>query len=232
MVLAAQKALGSPGALLRAAPIGILRLLSAGGGLTLEPRTDPGSRVLRGQCVSQAAQPIHLWLACPRTPDLWGRLCDAWEVIAGGDVRIEHFDPAMQDAFRSLVLDGMAERWGSVDESLNTDLDDIAGHYGKDCVLVALGDARIVGTAILLLRPPRGEIVRISVHREYRRRGIAKGLLAELVSLAFEHGINRISVETNAAWNEARNLYEGTGFTHTHTAPGPFGRERFYELVI
>ena len=141
-------------------------------------------------------------------------------------------DRAMHDAFRSLVLDGMAERWGSVDESLNTDLDDIAAHYRNDSVLVALDGAKVVGTGILLVRGGEGEIVRLSVHRDYRRRGIARQLLAELVDLASGHGIKRIVVETNAKWREAHNLYEASGFTFTHSAPGAFGPECFFELWI
>jgi len=89
-------------------------------------------------------------------------------VTAGDDIRIEHFDPAMQDAFRTLVLDGIAERWGAVDESLNTDLDDINSHYGSDRVLIAVDGATVVGTGILLIRATEGEIVRMSVHRNYR----------------------------------------------------------------
>jgi ribosomal protein S18 acetylase RimI-like enzyme len=154
------------------------------------------------------------------------------KVSAGDDIRIARFDRAMQDAFKWLVLDGMAERWGSVDESLNTDLDDIDIHYGKDCVLVALDGPLVVGTGILLLRAPEGEIVRMSVLRDYRRRGIAKKLLGELLRLASEYGVDRVLVETNAKWTEAQNLYEASGFKFTHSAPGEFGREIFYEFLI
>lgn len=55
------------------------------------------------------------------------------------------------------MLDGMAERWGSLDESLNTDLDDIDIHYGNDCVLVGLDGPLAVGTGILLLRATGGK---------------------------------------------------------------------------
>jgi hypothetical protein len=85
-------------------------------------------------------------------------------VSAGNDLRIERFDPSMQDAFRALVLDGMAERWGAVDESLNTDLDDIDNQYENDCVLVAVDGVTVVGTGILLIRATEGEIVRMSVY--------------------------------------------------------------------
>jgi GNAT superfamily N-acetyltransferase len=146
----------------------------------------------------------------------------------------------MQEAFRVLVLDGMAERWGWVDESLNTDLNHIDSHYGSDCVLVALDGEHVVGTGILVVRDGDGdgdgerdgEIVRMSVHRDYRRRGIATRLLEKLLHLAPEYGVNRIVVETNAKWVEARGLYEASGFWFTHSAPGAFGLETFYELLI
>lgn len=56
--------------------------------------------------------------------------------------------------------------------------------------------------------------------------------MSELIHLASERGINRIVVETNAKWSEARNLYEKGGFKFTHLAPGAFGDESFYELTI
>jgi hypothetical protein len=65
-------------------------------------------------------------------------VCNALHVSAGGDIRIARFDHPMQDAFRLLVLDGMAERWGPVDESLNADLDDIDTHYGIACSLPSM----------------------------------------------------------------------------------------------
>jgi len=74
--------------------------------------------------------------------------------------------------------------------------------------------------------------VRMSVHRDYRRQGIARHVLAELVNLATRYGVKRIVVETNAKWIEARDLYEAFGFKFTHSAPGGFGREAFYELLI
>jgi GNAT superfamily N-acetyltransferase len=137
----------------------------------------------------------------------------------------------MQESFRALVLDGMAERWEVVDESLNADLSDIETHYDKDCVLVAMHNLMVVGTGILAVRAEEGEIVRMSVHRDYRRRGIATQMVSELVSLGSRYGLKRLVVETNEKWIEARNLYSASGFKFTHSAPGPFGPETFYELL-
>ena len=150
----------------------------------------------------------------------------------GSDLRIERFDLTMQDAFRDLVLDGMAERWGVVDASLNTDLVDIDRYYVNDCVLVALDGDTVVGTGILLLRGAQGVIVRMSVHPRHRRKGIATQVLAGLVNYAKRCDVRHIVVETNADWVGARSLYETFGFGFTHSAPSAFGLETFYELLI
>jgi [ribosomal protein S18]-alanine N-acetyltransferase len=121
---------------------------------------------------------------------------------------------------------------GTVDASLNPDLDDVEESYDGDSVLVAVDSGLVVGTGILMVRAPEGEIVRMAVQRAYRRRGIATRLLSELICLASERGINRIVVETNAKWSEARDLYEKAGFKFTHLAPSAFGDESFYELTF
>jgi GNAT superfamily N-acetyltransferase len=138
----------------------------------------------------------------------------------------------MQAAFRQLVLDGLAEHWGEVDESLNPDLEDVAFSYRDDTVLVAIEAGQPIGTGILVLQPPAGQIVRMSVHRDHRRRGIGATLMAVLIQSARDHGIDHLVVETNAAWTEARTFYEMSGFTFSHYAPGTFGSEAFYEMRL
>lgn len=41
------------------------------------------------------------------------------------------FEAADQVEVRSLILDGLSDHWGRVDETLNRDLDDIAASYGR-----------------------------------------------------------------------------------------------------
>jgi GNAT superfamily N-acetyltransferase len=147
-------------------------------------------------------------------------------------LRIEPFRPTLQTCFRRLVLDGLAEHWGEVDESLNPDLEDIASSYQNDMVLVAVETRHLVGTGILVLRPPAGEIVRMSVHHDHRRRGIGSALVSALVHWARVHGLDHVVVETNASWSGARSFYEDSGFTLTHSAPGTFGSEAFYRLPL
>jgi hypothetical protein len=85
-------------------------------------------------------------------------VCNALGVGLEDQIPIVPFDPAFQDAFRLLVLDGMAERWGTVDASLNPDLDDIETSYDGDGVPVALDGALVVGTGVLMLRSPERQV--------------------------------------------------------------------------
>jgi GNAT superfamily N-acetyltransferase len=149
-----------------------------------------------------------------------------------GAIRITDFRPEMQDAFRSLILAGMSDRWGSVDGSLNADLNDIGAHYDQDVVLVALRGEEVVGTGILVCRPAEAEIVRMSVDREHRRRGIGASLVSALLERARVLGVEHVVVETNAKWTDARVMYERAGFTLTHVAPGDFGPEAFFGLGL
>ena len=87
----------------------------------------------------------------------------------GDTFRIDRFTPAMQCQFRQLVLDGPRERFGTLDESLNTDLDDVASFYRNDIVLVAFVGEQLIGTGIVVLRQPTGKIIRMSVHQNHRR---------------------------------------------------------------
>ena len=50
-------------------------------------------------------------------------------VVPSVDVDVSDFQPGDQDAVRSLIVLGLGEHWGHVDESLNPDLVDIASTY-------------------------------------------------------------------------------------------------------
>ena len=46
--------------------------------------------------------------------------------ISPSGIVVRRFAPADQDAARRLILEGLGAHFGSIDESLNPDLDDIA----------------------------------------------------------------------------------------------------------
>ncbi len=132
----------------------------------------------------------------------------------GRDFTIRAFGSQDQVATRELVLEGLGERWGVIDESRNPDLDDIATFYVSKghMVLIAEDDSGILGSGALVVTDRRAQMVRVSVRATERRRGIASAIVEELVEIARERGVRRIEVETNNDWHSAIRLYERHGF--------------------
>lgn len=133
--------------------------------------------------------------------------------------QIRPFTPRDQHAARRLVLDGLGEHFGSIDETRNPDLDDIWTHYiaqGDLFVVVEAGVA-LIGTGAMRaeaghLGDQRGRIVRVSVAPVYRRYGIGRTIVAHLVQVACQRGLSRLLVETNHDWVAAIGLYQRCGF--------------------
>lgn len=130
-------------------------------------------------------------------------------------VLIRPFRVTDQAAVRRLVLAGLAERWGHLDETLNPDLDNIAGSYvvTGGAVLVAEHGGVIVGTGTLKYDGAGvGQIVRMSVASDARRQGLARRLVLALLNAARAAGCERVIVETMHNWHSAVALYVACGF--------------------
>ncbi|MGC8781077.1 MAG: hypothetical protein ACP5UQ_09455, partial [Anaerolineae bacterium] len=66
---------------------------------------------------------------------------------------IRPFAPTDQPAVRRLILEGLGEHFGVIDETLNPDIDDIAAHYTArgHVFLVAVADDEVIGSAALVI---------------------------------------------------------------------------------
>lgn len=147
-------------------------------------------------------------------------------------VAIRPYRPEMQSSAREVILSGLGEHWGYVDHSLNQDLDDIGASH--DVFLVAVtGADDLVGTAgILLQGAGTAQVVRMSVRKDWRRRGVGRLLLAGLADQARQRGVGRLVLETTASWTEVRAFYEANGFYFTHEEAGQFGADAYYEVRL
>jgi ribosomal protein S18 acetylase RimI-like enzyme len=127
---------------------------------------------------------------------------------------IRPFTRADQAAARRLILGGLAEHFGRLDETLNRDLDDIWAYYVVTGALfvVAEIDRRPVGTGALVAEGIGGRLVRISVAPAQRRMGLGRALVGYLVSAARARGWPQVLVETNHDWYDAIALYQRYGF--------------------
>jgi ribosomal protein S18 acetylase RimI-like enzyme len=134
---------------------------------------------------------------------------------SSADITLRCFMPEDQTAARRLILEGLGEHFGFIDESLNPDVDDISATYlaPGHLFLVVVSDTTLVGTGgLVFLDQHVAQIVRVSVSKAYRRRGIGRAIVAELVGAARGRGIRRIEVETNKDWDSAIGLYLCLGF--------------------
>jgi N-acetylglutamate synthase-like GNAT family acetyltransferase len=134
-----------------------------------------------------------------------------------------------QDEVKNLILTGLAEHWGQLDPTKNRDLNDIEANYARDIFLVAWLEGKIIGTGALVHRSDAmGEIVRMSVLKEYRRRGVGKQLLQVLLKNAEEKGYQKIILETTKTWHEVIEFYLQCGFRITHEREG----DTFFEMLL
>jgi GNAT superfamily N-acetyltransferase len=130
------------------------------------------------------------------------------------EIRVRAFCPSDQERARALILDGMREHWGSdFDPSFNRDIDDIAVAFARDVFVVAELDGVVAGTGALKMRSEAtGEVVRMSVSADRRRRGIATAVLEQLIDEARARGCRRAVLATNLSWVDARAFYAAAGF--------------------
>ncbi len=146
-------------------------------------------------------------------------------------VRLREIEPRDTPAVRELVLAGLAEHWGSVDQTLNRDLDDLAvAHPGSYTLVAEDPDGSIVGTGTLAPRSEHDvEVLRMSVATHLRGAGLGRRILDELVAVAFRWGARSVVLETTASWTATVAFYEHCGFQITHYAEGPFGPDAWFE---
>jgi ribosomal protein S18 acetylase RimI-like enzyme len=137
---------------------------------------------------------------------------------------IRPFMTSDQPAARALVLAGLGEHWGYIDETLNPDLDDIAAAYPPETSLFLVVEdptGALIGAGCLTEDDPStGRLVRMSVASSARGQGIGRRLVAELESAARQRGYRRLVCETTEDWADAVGLYLATGFTETGICDG------------
>lgn len=136
---------------------------------------------------------------------------------------IRPFVAADQEAARRLILTGLGEHFGFIDETLNPDIDDIAGNYlaPGHAFIIAEINGQIVGTGALISEGEQtGRIVRMSVARAMRRAGIGQALMARLMDIARERGWSRLVLETNIGWDDAVGFYRRCGFREHQRTDG------------
>lgn len=127
-----------------------------------------------------------------------------------------------EEEAKLLILDGLLERFGFIDHSLNPDLDDIMIHFNKEgnIFLIALVNKELVATGALTKESERvGRVERMSVKRQYRRQGVGKRILQSIESYARSLDYTKLVLETNNNWESALHFYSINGY-HSYLNDG------------
>lgn len=133
-------------------------------------------------------------------------------------IKVRNFQKQDQDDAKEIILHGLEDHFGFIDYSLNPDLDDIEKNYvQKGHVFVVAFDStwkEIIGTGALLIdaEGSKGEIVRVSVDKNFRRRGIGKKITQVLIQKAEKKSLSAVIVATEHDWSDALGLYRSLGF--------------------
>ena len=128
-------------------------------------------------------------------------------------IRIAPFRPQDQQAARQLILRGLAEHFGWVDEDRNPDLDDIARTFADGHFVVARLEGAIVGTGgFLPVSEDTVQIHRVSVSTDRRRHGIGSAIFGSLLGAARDRGVARVILETTETWSEVIAFWQHNGF--------------------
>lgn len=144
---------------------------------------------------------------------------------------IRPFKPHDQDTVRRLVLTGLGEHFGWIDETRNPDLDDIKAHYTElgHMFVVAEINGELVGAAALKTEDAHtGRIVRMSVKQTHRGQGIGRALVTHLLDVARQRGFVQVYVSTEPDWHNAIRLYTRCGFK----ACGCDDEDIFFVLMV
>lgn len=116
-------------------------------------------------------------------------------------------------AARALVLEGLRERWGSLDAALNPDLHDVLATYAAGCFVVGkIANVVVAAGGFLPVSETTVQVHRMSVARTHRGRGLGTRILAHLLDEARRRGFRRAILETTDDWADAIAFYEARGF--------------------
>jgi ribosomal-protein-alanine N-acetyltransferase len=81
-------------------------------------------------------------------------------------------------------------------------------------------EGKIVGYVLFWLLPQEVDIHNIAVRSEYRRRGVGRILLKQVLTAAQSHRCARVTLEVRKSNTAAQRLYQSAGFVTTGIRKG------------
>lgn len=98
--------------------------------------------------------------------------------------------------------------------------------------LVALDDATVAGYIGSQSVQGEADMMNIAVHPDYRRKGIARLLVTELVAALAKKGVHSLALEVRASNAPAIALYEQLGFIQVGLRPNYYRNPKENALIL
>lgn len=139
---------------------------------------------------------------------------------------IKKISPKWEKQAKILILEGLKEHFGWLDQGKNPDLDEIIKTYLKpgQIFLIVLSDDNLIGTGALIdesdERRKIARICRMSVKKEFRHHGVASAILSRLEEFGRSHNYSSIKIETNWDWVAPIRLYRKFGYIELGISDG------------
>lgn len=137
-------------------------------------------------------------------------------------IQILPVSQATENSAKNLVLAGLKDHWGFIDNTLNPDLYAILDFYIKkgDDFLVGIYENNVICCGALTQEKENvGRMQRISVDKNFRGKGLASKMVEVLEDRAKSRGLGKIVVETTNNWSDAIELYLKSGYVESHRDP-------------
>ncbi len=118
---------------------------------------------------------------------------------------IRIMEPKDAQAAAALEAENFSEPW-----SANSFMEELV--KDTSVYLVAYDEDKLIGTCGLVTSFDEGEVLNVSIKKEYRKQGIAGEMLKRLLEEAQAKGIRHFTLEVREGNAPARTLYEKFGF--------------------
>ncbi len=141
------------------------------------------------------------------------------------DVYIRNIKPQDIEALVQLQNDNFTQPWSEhhFQDLMNREY----CHYK-----VALVDERVVGFAGFADICKEGNIDNVVVAKEYRRQGIARRLLQELIASGEDICVQTFTLEVRVSNQSAISLYESMGFVSEGIRPGFYDQPKEDAMIM
>ena len=100
------------------------------------------------------------------------------------------------------------------------------------CWLVALDGGTVAGYAGSQTELDETDMMNVAVHPDFRRKGVARGLILALIGELKQRGSHCLTLEVRASNAPARTLYESLGFAHVGTRRNYYQNPKENALIL